>query len=62
MGRPLGVTRTDIDRALKAAADAGYKVSELLIEPRKVRVILGTVAAGPEKVNAGAPKDWPTGE
>lgn len=62
MGRPLSVTRADIDRALKAASDAGLPIAELLIEPRKVRVIFGTVAAAQQKVNAGGPKEWPTGD
>ncbi len=62
MGRQLSVTRTDIDRALRAATDAGLPIRELLIEPRKVRVIIGDVAEAVEKVKAVGPRDWPTGE
>lgn len=61
MCRPLSITRTDLDHALKAVVDAGLAISEILIEPRSVRVIIGTVANSEERKKAHEPKDWPSG-
>lgn len=62
MGRPLSVTRTDLDRTIKAAVSAGLAISEILIEPRSVRVIIGGVAKPVEKGKGQGPKDWPIGD
>ena len=61
MTRPASVRQADIDRALKAAVEAGLPVRGIEIEPRRVRLLFSEVAEPADTAQA-APKEWPSGD
>ena len=59
MTRPVSVTQADLARTLKALADAGLMVAEVVIEDEKVRVLIGSPLATLVKLpNPEGPKQW----
>lgn len=57
MTRAATVTQSDLARALRAAADAGLPVAEIVMTPRQVRLVL---AKPPESPKGPMPKEWPS--
>jgi|GEM_PF-5093733 len=60
MARVQTITQAELNRALKAATDAGLTVHEIVMEPRRVRVLFHDSEAPAPANDEVLPKPWPT--
>lgn len=58
MTKPTSVTMSEIARSLRAVADAGLSVREVVLEEKRVRIVTVPVADSDEKEQGPKPKQW----